>query len=421
MTSLAHTTRIAYKVGVDVTARAAMLVVTIAAARTLSRDAFGVLALAIATGWLLGVASDMGLPLYLARETARGGRALRHTLAAVVGLRFALLTVALGAAVLAGWWWTPAGSRLAFTLIVMAQVIGAALETIGHLFRGLDRSELEAHLHLAQRLVMTIAALTVLTLAPDLTRLALALVIPPLAAVPIALLLARTLARSSAVESTDRLQSSAQPPTWASVARDAAPLGLGILVSALYFRIDVFFVERWHGLAAVAGYSAVFAVVGAVRLLPAAVLAVMFPTLCRAEDAAAVSRMARWLTAAGVAVAAAIAASASMLVVAIYGPLYADAASVLRILAAAVPLFFLNYALTHQVIGWNRQRAYLFIASAALVANVVANLMLVPEYGPSGAAAATGLTELVVTGGCVWVLADQQRVRRANAVARGVS
>jgi hypothetical protein len=49
--------RIAYKAAVDATAKAVMLVVTIVAARRLPRDAFGVLALAMTTGWLLGVAS----------------------------------------------------------------------------------------------------------------------------------------------------------------------------------------------------------------------------------------------------------------------------------------------------------------------------------------------------------------------------
>ena len=74
------------------------------------------------------------------------------------------------------------------------------------------------------------------------------------------------------------------------------------------------------------------------------------------------------------------------------------------ILSLALPLFFLNYALTHQVIGWDGQRAYLSIAAAALVANIAANLMLVPTRGIAGAAIATVVTEIVVTAGCAYVL-----------------
>ena len=64
-------------------------------------------------------------------------------------------------------------------------------------------------------------------------------------------------------------------------------------------------------------------------------------------------------------------------------------------------MFFLNYALTHQVIGWDGQRAYLLIATLALVANVAANFALVPSQGMVGAAIATLLTEVVVTAGCI--------------------
>jgi O-antigen/teichoic acid export membrane protein len=88
----------------------------------------------------------------------------------------------------------------------------------------------------------------------------------------------------------------------------------------------------------------------------------------------------------------------------IYGTPYLYAAPTFAILSLALPLFFLNYALTHQVIGWNGQHAYLLIAALALAANVAANFTLVPVHGMIGAAIATLLTEVVVTAGCLWFL-----------------
>jgi hypothetical protein len=44
---------------------------------------------------------------------------------------------------------------------------------------------------------------------------------------------------------------------------------------------------------------------------------------------------------------------------------FVDAAPALATLALAIPLFFVNYALTHQVIGWDGQRAYLAVVTAA--------------------------------------------------------
>ena len=66
--------RIAFKGAADVAGKAVTLVITVVAARTLNADAFGVMALAMATGWLLGVATDAGLSMHLARETARRSR-----------------------------------------------------------------------------------------------------------------------------------------------------------------------------------------------------------------------------------------------------------------------------------------------------------------------------------------------------------
>lgn len=104
---------------------------------------------------------------------------------------------------------------------------------------------------------------------------------------------------------------------------------------------------------------------------------------------------------AGLALAAVCAAGGGWIMPMLYGDSYAYAAPAFSILALALPLFYLNYALTHQVIGWDGQRAYLLVAAAALAANVAANIALVPSRGIIGAAIATVLTEVVVTAGCL--------------------
>ena len=81
---------------------------------------------------------------------------------------------------------------------------------------------------------------------------------------------------------------------------DVLPLGAGVLLSALYFRIDVYFIEQWHGLEAVGGYNAVFRLVEALRLLPAAVMAVTFPMLVQTADTRLVRRIGGALAVAGV-------------------------------------------------------------------------------------------------------------------------
>jgi O-antigen/teichoic acid export membrane protein len=245
---------------------------------------------------------------------------------------------------------------------------------------------------------MLVLALVVLWQWRRLDYLAVAMLVPSAVAMVVSLVIALSTSSAAPVPETAQLSTGI-------FLRRILPLGAAALISALYFRIDVYFIREWHGLQPVGGYNAVFRLVEALRLLPAAVMAVTFPLLVQTSDTQLVRSIGTRLTAAGVMMAAVCVLGASVIVPAIYGDAYAYAAPAFAVLALALPLFFLNYALTHQVIGWDGQRAYLAIVTLALAANVAANLVLVPTRGIVGAAIATVLTELVVTAGCLYALA----------------
>ena len=187
--------------------------------------------------------------------------------------------------------------------------------------------------------------------------------------------------------------------------RDVAPIGAGILLSALYFRIDVFLVQLWSGTEAVALYNAVFRVIEGLRLFPAAALAVALPALCRARDLRPLTNVSLTLVGGACLTTAVAWPAADWIVPFLFGDRYAPAIPAFRILLLSFPLLSLNYALTHQLIGWDGQRAYAGICAAALLANLALNARLIPALSIEGAAWATIGTELVVTAGCVVALA----------------
>jgi O-antigen/teichoic acid export membrane protein len=173
-----------------------------------------------------------------------------------------------------------------------------------------------------------------------------------------------------------------------------------VLLSALYFRVDVFLLERWTGTTAVGLYNAVFRIVDALRLFPAAVLAVSLPVLCRAQDLRPVVRLAAPLTAAACGTTAVLWISAAWIVPDLYGGAYTEAVRPFRTLLLAFPLMTLNYALTQQLIGWHGQRAYAVICAGALGFNLLLNAHLIPALGMNGAAWSTLWTEAFLTIGC---------------------
>jgi O-antigen/teichoic acid export membrane protein len=389
---------VAYKATADVVSKTVTLIVTIAAARVLAPDVFGVLALAMTTGWLLGVASDAGLPLYLARAVARDAGATGVAVREVMRWRVRLGAAALALGLVTAAQFAPTGYVIAFALIVAAQLAGAVLETLAHVFRGLGRSEIESTITIAQRLAAALLAATVLLWRPSLLLVATALLIPPVIAVCVAFAIALRIAGPAAFTGVN------SKLTLTRFRREAAPIGLGVLVSAVYFRCDVYFVNYWHGLDTVGIYNAVFRLVEALRLFPAAVLAVAFPDLVRAATGRPLTRLSVLLLSVGTLAAAVTIAAASGIVHVAYGEAYAAAAAPLQVLALALPLFFLNYALTHQVIAWDGQRRFLAITVAGLVANVAGNLLLIPGQGMLGAAWSTVFTECVITAGCLHTL-----------------
>ena len=179
------------------------------------------------------------------------------------------------------------------------------------------------------------------------------------------------------------------------------------MLSALYFRIDVFLVQLWSGTESVALYNAVFRLVEALRLFPAAVLAVLLPSLVRAGDLRPLARVAVPITGFAIAVSAALWVAAGWLIPLLYGAPYAPAVPAFRVLLLSFPLLSLNFALTHQLVGWDGQRAYAALCALALAVNVALNARLIPLWSIEGAAWATLGTEIVLTAGCgvsLWIM-----------------
>ena len=80
----------------------------------------------------------------------------------------------------------------------------------------------------------------------------------------------------------------------------------------------------------------------------------------------------------------------------LYGSQYAGAAAPFQILAVAVLFTFVNYALTHFVIAYDLHRRYLAFTATVFVGNLVLCLVLVPRFGPVGAAWSVVLSEAVL-------------------------
>ena len=401
-----------YKAAADAAAKVSLFVITVVAARRLRSADFGVFALGSTLGWMAAVVADFGIQLHLARAVARAPEAALQLLTRWLRVRLwtsaaVLVLVGLGLAAARSPIDT-AGPIVAFALVYTASGL---IEFLHYFYRGLSRSDIESSITIGQRVATLVCGLVALAWWPTVGALAIAMLIPVLMTLAISLRIARALGMSYVASGFSRTVDG--PPDVGRRARtfrrDVAPIGAGIVLSALYFRIDVFLVQLWSGTESVALYNAVFRVIEGLRLVPAAMVAVSLPGLCRARDLRPLRNVSAGVVVGAAFVVAIAWPTAAWSVPLLFGAHYSPAVPAFRILLLSFPLLALNYALTHQLIGWDGQRAYAGICATALAANLALNARLIPALSIDGAAWATLGTELIVTGGCVMALASARR------------
>jgi O-antigen/teichoic acid export membrane protein len=201
------------------------------------------------------------------------------------------------------------------------------------------------------------------------------------------------------------------PARWWRLLREAAPLGGAIVLSVAYTRTAVFLLDYLQGSSAVGLYGVAQKLTEPLAILPAALMAAVFPAF--AQGLAQGDGRAGWLGRRAVALLALAGAGVALaggfggpwLIEVLYGGQYRGAEPALQILAVAVLFSFVNYALTHFLIAWGRQRLNLLFNGLLFVLNGALCLSLIPRFGLAGAAVGGLASEVLLFALCAWALA----------------
>jgi O-antigen/teichoic acid export membrane protein len=396
----------------ELLAKGGSVVLVLAAARSLGSAGFGVFSLAWTTGWLLALASDLGLHMLGAREAARAvlpaGRLAGALLAAKAGLAAAALALLAAAAPLVvGRADAPALWGISAGLLLLSFV-----DLVQHLLRGRGSFGREAALQIASRAILLACALAGLALG-ELPGLAAGLLAGGgLAAGLAAVVLAIDFGRPSLGPQPRALV--------ARLVREALPIGAGMALAVLAFRLDLYLLGAFADERVVGLYAAAYRLFEAAQLAPAVLMMVLFPRLAAtaggSDEGSRVRRRAfAALAALGVATAAGAQVVAAPVVRVFFGGDFAEASAPLAILACAAPFMFINMLLTQDLIARSRQGRFAAAAGLALAVNLGLNLVTIPRYGMRGAAAVTVATEAALSLACVVALGR----RRQAAFERG--
>jgi O-antigen/teichoic acid export membrane protein len=195
-----------------------------------------------------------------------------------------------------------------------------------------------------------------------------------------------------------------RPRKWMPLLREALPLGLALMVSAIYFRADAVLLSILKGSEAVGIYGVAYRLLEAVVAFPGFFYVSIFPLLSQGagrNDLANVREVTQrafdLLVLAAVPLVVGTILAAPEIVSALAGDDFEAAVTPLRIVIVGAGLMFVSGLLSYVLVAVGQQRMLLWVGLATLVLNVGLNLALIPSYSYNAAAwVATGSETLAL-------------------------
>ena len=179
--------------------------------------------------------------------------------------------------------------------------------------------------------------------------------------------------------------------------RESFTLGFTLFLIQFYFRIDSIMLGILASEIELGMYSVAFNLMEGSFIIPTIIMSVIFPGLSNKNHFSKFfQRGLLLLTIAGIIFGTIVFFLADFIIYSFYEAGFRNASEILEILALAIPLVFWGYLMTQSLVALDQNRIYLVITSLGLLINVILNFLLIPEYGASGAAFSTVVTEALI-------------------------
>lgn len=377
--------------------------------RYLGEVRFGRLATVTAILFVVGAVTEVGLTALGVREYAsRAGAARDRFMRNLIGMRAALTVVGVAAAIVltlaAGY-----GGEM---------VAGVALGGAGLL---LVNVQLSYQVPLATGLRLGwIAVIDVVRQAVTVLALVVLVVVGtgllPFFAVPIVAGAATLALTLPLVRGTVSLRPAFARREWTQLLAATLPYAAATALGAVYYRVGLIGTSLITSAEETGAYAVAFRIIEVAAGVPWLVVGAAFPILVRAarDDPSrlryALQRLADTSLVVGGAMAVLTVVGAELAVRIVAGAPPAGAVAALQILGASLPFTFLVATWGYALLTLTLYRWLVLVNASALVLGIALTLVLVPPFGPQGAALAT----LAVEAALAVAYAVVMRLRRPD-------
>ena len=384
------------------------LVVVVVVARVFSTEDFGRYSVALALSAMLTMPVESGMGAYLVREGTQKPDRLGILLGHALSLQAALGLAAVAAAALIGSLLDYDRETLTTTMLM---TVGSAIVVMTRsqmsVLVSLKRARQFASFSSTQAFVL--AALTVLAavLGWGPVGIGIATLITSMLSFPAAQIVLRRHWKLRITFQREGMRETFM----GSFAYSASKLG-----GALLTYLDAVMVQAFRGNAAAAQYGAAHRLYGALRMFPQIYADSISQPLARlaktdrAAFGALYNRAASQLFIIGVPIAVGGFLLREPLMTAIFGDRYAAAAPAAGILLLTLLVTFPRTAVVVSALAIGLERQVALAYGVTIVFNVVANALLIPPYGPTGAALALAMS-MPVFGGLIAVSLSRAGIR----------
>jgi len=184
---------------------------------------------------------------------------------------------------------------------------------------------------------------------------------------------------------------------------ESYPLMINHLLATLFFKVDVFLLDRVWGSAVLGWYSVSYKLVDAAGIIPPTFTMAIFPLMSRYANSSRESLYKAYilaiklLLAVALLIALAATALAYPLVSILGGSAYLPHSAIaLSIIVWYMPLGFINSVTQYVLIALNQQRYLTKAFAVGLACGLAANVLLIPPFGYQAAAAVHIFSELAL-------------------------
>lgn len=330
---------------------------------------------------LFAVFIDLGLTPAFIRQTARdraeGERQFNYLITFKLLMSLVVIAALAGTVVVIQHTQLSHPTKLFLSWASVAMVLDSLTSSIYGFFRGVQRLEFESIGTVIHRVVVMITGFTSLYFGA-----------------PTVVVMIAVVAGSSANFLYSVLQIWRQAIGWrprldrqiVTMLRTALPFFIAALFVAVYSTSDNILLQLFHGQRAVGLYGTAFKVINAFSVLPAALVAAIYPAMSAAfvQDKERLARIFKdsmqYLMVIFIPVMVVLIVLGHTLVLEFYHQVWVDAAWPLRILAIGIPFVFLNFPVGYLLNASNRQTRNTINIGITVAINIGLNLLFIKEF-----------------------------------------